>query len=190
MGQEPRSGSWEGAHGRVLLTGFILIVHFSCFIIRPETHRIGMVPPTLSLTFPHQPLIRKKKYHKAFPITSSYGNIFTIESLSSLTVLSGVKLKNLCPVLSLNARLWRCTKVKQAMEVVFELWRQQWRWLTQRDLQTLKNVYFHSEYRFPPHVVAKLSVHNSAVYWQHPKDFLWSRQPCISGAAQKLTIEI
>lgn len=41
------------------------------------------------------------------------------------------------------------------------------------------------------HVVGKLSVHNSAVLpMQHPKDFLWSRQPCTSSAAQKLTIEI
>lgn len=74
--QEPGSRSWCKGHEGVLLTSLLLRACSVYLFIEPRTISVGVAPPTLDCTLPHQWLI--KKCPKGLHTTWSYEGISII----------------------------------------------------------------------------------------------------------------
>jgi hypothetical protein len=57
--QGPRDRSSNRGHRVILLTGLFFIACLVCFLIEPRTTSLGVAPPTVGWTLPHQSLIKK-----------------------------------------------------------------------------------------------------------------------------------
>lgn len=77
---ETVSRSWCRHHGEVLLTGLILVVYSTCFIIEPRTTCPGVALFTMSLALAHQTLLKKIPYSPVYSLILLWRFLFEVPS--------------------------------------------------------------------------------------------------------------
>ena len=90
MRQQPGGRSWCTGHGRMLLTGLLLMACSACFLIEPRNTSPGvMALPRMDwISINHQ----LRKYPTGLCTAQSHRGIFSIEVPSSLMTLPCVKM--------------------------------------------------------------------------------------------------